>query len=113
MAKIDNTTPIITLSSVADILNIKQRTLRMYEDKSLLPRHEGVYKKLYSIYDIKIIEIVHYLAGIKKINANGIRYILEIYNTIFSEDDKTKLSEEAEKALDSNILENTEVEETL
>lgn len=113
MAKIDNSAPIIPLSSVAEILKIKPRTLRMYEDKALLPKYEGIEKKLYSIDDIKVIEIVHYLAGVKKINANGIKYILEFYYNTFTEDDRVKLSKEAEKALDKNKLENAEVEKTL
>ena len=37
-------------------------------------------KKLYSISDVKMIAFVHYLASVKKINANGIKYILEQAN---------------------------------
>jgi DNA-binding transcriptional MerR regulator len=99
MAKIDDKAPIIPLSSVADILNIKPRTLRMYEEKGLLPKYEELDKKLYSLNDIKVIEIVHYLVAVMRVNANGVRYILSIYYNIFSQEERDKLSLEAEEAL--------------
>jgi DNA-binding transcriptional MerR regulator len=49
----------------------------MYEEKELLPSKEST-KKMYSINDVKLIAFVHYLASVKKINANGIKYILEM-----------------------------------
>lgn len=113
MAKIDSKIPIIPLSSVADILNVKQRTLRMYEEKALLPRYEGIDKKLYSIDDIKIIEIVHYLATIKKINANGIKFILSIYNNIFTDIERENLSNEAEKFIKQESFEDSNFEYNL
>lgn len=78
MAFIDQDKPVLPLSSVASLLGINNRTLRMYGDKELLPKHEGVEKKLYSLNDLQHITYVHYLASVKKVNANGIRYILEL-----------------------------------
>ena len=70
---------LLSLSSISELLNTKTRTLKMYEEKLLLPlEKDKTIKKLYSIDDIKIIAFVHYLATIKKINSNGILYILEI-----------------------------------
>lgn len=80
MALIDDDKPLIPLSSIADLLNTKQRTLKMYEDKGLLPRHGGNVKKLYSINDVKRIAFVHYLASVERINANGIRFINEMFS---------------------------------
>ena len=77
MALLDNEKNVLPLSSIAEILTAKPRTLKMYEDKGLLPPKKDA-KKLYSINDIKPIAFVHYLASVKKINANGIKYILEI-----------------------------------
>jgi DNA-binding transcriptional MerR regulator len=59
----------------------------MYEDKGLLPQKEDA-KRLYSINDVKSIAFVHYLASVKKINANGIKYILEILRE--NMDEKTR-----------------------
>jgi MerR family transcriptional regulator/heat shock protein HspR len=78
MALLNNDKDVLPLSSIAELLSAKIRTLKMYEDKKLLPTKNNIIKKLYSINDIKIIAFVHYLANIKKINANGIKYILEM-----------------------------------
>lgn len=78
MPLLNNDKDILPLSSISELLNAKVRTLRMYEDKQMLPCKNGNEKKLYSINDIKQIAFVHYLASVKKINANGIKYILEM-----------------------------------
>ena len=78
MALLNNDKDVLPLSSISELLGAKIRTLKMYEDKKLLPSKNNAIKKLYSINDIKVIAFVHYLANIKKINANGIKYILEM-----------------------------------
>lgn len=100
MSLIDKDKPVIPLSGVADMLEAKSRTLRMYEDKGLLPKHEGIEKKLYSINDINKIAFVHYIASVKKINANGIKYILELLDNHMSIDEKKKIMQNIEKQLD-------------
>lgn len=77
MALLNNEIDILPLSSIAEILSTKPRTLKMYEDKGLFP-YKKASKKLYSINDVKLIAYTHYLASVKKINANGIKYILDI-----------------------------------
>ncbi len=84
MALLNNDKDILPLSSIAELLTAKVRTLKMYEDKGLFPPKKET-KKLYSINDVKIISFVHYLASVKKINANGIKYILEILYTNMDE----------------------------
>jgi len=89
MALLDNEKDILPLSSIAELLSTKIRTLKMYEEKGLLPvKLEQSSKKLYSINDVKLIAFTHYLASLKKINANGIKYILEILEN--NMDDKNK-----------------------
>lgn len=88
MALLDNDKAILPLSSIAEILNTKVRTLKMYEDKLLLPKRENIIKKLYTINDVKLVAFVHYLASVKKINANGIRYILDMFNNNMDEKNK-------------------------
>jgi DNA-binding transcriptional MerR regulator len=97
---IDKDKPVISLSGVAQMLDAKSRTLRMYENKGLLPKHEGIDKKLYSINDIQTIIFVHYMASVKKINANGIKYILELLDTNMTQDEKDKIIQETEKLLE-------------
>jgi len=88
VALLDNDKDILPLSSIAELLSAKVRTLKMYEDKELFPRKEGAVKKLYSINDIKLIAFVHYLASVKKINANGIKYILDMLNNNMDEQNR-------------------------
>ena len=66
MALLNNQKNILPLSSISELLNTKTRTLKIYEEKLLLPlEKDKTIKKLYSIDDIKIIAFVHYLATIK------------------------------------------------
>lgn len=100
MSLIDNDKPVIPLNGVADMIEAKSRTLRMYEDKGLLPKHEGVEKKLYSINDIQKIAFIHYIASVKKVNANGIKYVLELLDNHMTLDEKNKIMKSVEKKLD-------------
>jgi len=87
LALLDNNKDILPLSSIAELLTAKARTLKMYEDKGLLP-FKSELKKLYSINDVKIISFVYYLASVKKINANGIKYIIEMLENNMDEKNK-------------------------
>jgi DNA-binding transcriptional MerR regulator len=77
LALLDNNKDILPLSSIAELLSAKVRTLKMYQEKGLFPVKKDI-KKLYSINDVQIISFVHYLASFKKINANGIKYIISM-----------------------------------
>ena len=90
MAFIDVDMPIIPLSSVAQMLSAKLRTLRMYEERGLLPTREGG-KRLYSLNDLRIIAFVHYLASFKKVNANWVKFILEMLNEHLDKEQKDAL----------------------
>lgn len=97
MGLIDDTKPIIPLSGVAELLKVKSRTLRMYEDKGLLPKHDGMEKKQYSLQDIQKIALVHYLASVKKVNANGIRYFFECMESYLPDEIKKTVFDDIEK----------------
>jgi DNA-binding transcriptional MerR regulator len=105
MALLDNDKDILPLSSISELLSAKIRTLKMYEEKGLLPQKNQKIKKLYSINDVKIVAFVHYLANIKKINANGIKYILEIIDENMDEQNRNIFLEIVESKLE-NISEN-------
>jgi MerR family transcriptional regulator, heat shock protein HspR len=105
MALLNNEKDILPLSSISELLSAKIRTLKMYEDKKLLPLKNNNIKKLYSINDIKIIAFVHYLANIKKINANGIIYILEMIEKNMDEKNRNDFLDIIENKLE-NISEN-------
>lgn len=100
MALLDNDKDILPLNSIADLLTAKVRTLKMYEEKSLLPKRDEKLKKLYSINDIKIIAFVHYLASVKKINANGIKYILDMIENNMDEKNKNEFLDIVESKME-------------
>jgi DNA-binding transcriptional MerR regulator len=99
LALLDNNKDVLPLSSIAELLTAKVRTLKMYEEKGLLP-HKKELKKLYSINDVNIISFVHYLASVKKINANGIKYILEMLESNMDEKNKKEFLDIVEKKLE-------------
>lgn len=102
MALIDNNKPLIPLSSIAELLTVKQRTLKMYEDKGLFPQHEkSQTKKLYSINDVKKIAFVHYLASVKRINANGIKFINDLLSEHIDPSQEEKILSLIESQLES------------
>ncbi len=101
LAILDNDKDILPLSSIAELLSAKVRTLKMYEEKGLLPqkRAEGA-KKLYSINDVKLVAFVHYLASVKKINANGIKYIMEMLDDAMDEPSRNAFLNRVESTMD-------------
>jgi len=108
MALLDNTKDILPLSSISELLTAKIRTLKMYEEKGLLPLKKET-KKLYSIDDVKIISFVHYLASVKKINANGIKYILEMLNKNMDEKNRIEFLDIVEEKME--LLSGSEVKD--
>lgn len=112
MAILDNDKDILPLSSIAELLSAKARTLKMYEEKGLFPHNnEGGVKKLYSINDVKSIAFVHYLASVNKINANGIKYILEMLNGYMEEEHRNAflaMVEEKMEALSGKDIKDVE-----
>ncbi|WP_245600566.1 MerR family transcriptional regulator [Sulfurospirillum arcachonense] len=101
LALLDNDKLILPISSIAELLNAKVRTLKMYEDKGLFPKKNGQLKKLYSINDIKLISFVYYLASVKKVNANGIRYILDILENNMDENNRQEFLDIVEAKMES------------
>ena len=97
----DNDKDILPLSSIAELLSAKVRTLKMYEEKGLFPDKGDTAKKLYSINDVKLIAFVHYLASVKRINANGIIYILEMLQKNMDEQNRNEFLNIVEDKLET------------
>jgi len=100
LALLDNDKNVLPLSSIAELLNAKIRTLKMYEEKGLLPKNQDAVKKSYSINDVKIISFVYYLASVKKINANGIKYILDVLNNNMDENARSEFLDIVESKME-------------
>ncbi len=99
MALLDNEKDVLPLSSIAELLSAKVRTLKMYEDKGLLPQKQES-KKLYSINDIRLIAFTHYLASVKKINANGIKYIHDMMQNNMDEKHRNSFLDKVENKME-------------
>jgi len=99
LALLNNEKDILPLSSIAEILTAKVRTLKMYEEKGLLP-YKNESKKLYSIDDVKLIAFTHYLASVQKINANGVKYILDMLNHNMDEKNRSKFIDKVEQTME-------------
>ncbi|MDT8317910.1 MAG: MerR family transcriptional regulator [bacterium] len=96
---IDPDKSIFPISVAADILEINPRTLRIYEEKGLIkPSRTDGNRRLYSLRDISLLEYVHYLIQIKRVNASGVREILSILETL-PEDLRNDLATRIEKKI--------------
>lgn len=101
MALLNNDKDILPLSSIAELLSAKVRTLKMYEEKGLLPKRDDAVKRFYSINDVKPIAFVHYLASVRKINANGIKYILSMLINNMDEKSRNEFFDQVEEKMEN------------
>jgi len=75
-AGLDPEKPMFPISVVADILQVHQRTLRIYDDENILvPSRSPKNRRLYSFNDIERGKFVQYLTRELGINLAGIKII--------------------------------------
>ena len=71
--------PMFPISVVADILKVHQRTLRIYDDESILiPSRSPKNRRLYSFNDIERGKFIQYLTRELGINLAGIKIIVHL-----------------------------------
>jgi DNA-binding transcriptional MerR regulator len=98
--EIDPDKSIFPISVAAEILEVNPRTLRIYEDKGLIkPSRTDGNRRLYSLKDISLLEYVHYLIQIKRVNAAGVKEILSILNFL-PENIRDELASNVEKTIE-------------
>jgi len=74
---LDLNRPMFTISIVADILKVHQRTLRIYDDENILiPSRSLKNRRLYSFNDIEKGKFIQYLTRNLGINLVGIKIIM-------------------------------------
>lgn len=79
LLNIDQDQPIFPISAAADMLGIKPRMLRFYEERGIIaPMRTSGKRRLYSIKDIDILAYVHYLTVVKGVNVSGVLEIQRI-----------------------------------
>ncbi|MBR6298771.1 MAG: MerR family transcriptional regulator [Candidatus Gastranaerophilales bacterium] len=100
--------PLIAIGTVAKMLKIHQRTLRIYDEIGILrPERSGKNRRLYSIEDCRLAQIITFLTRNLGINLAGVKLILEITKDI---DNKERLEFLLQKAQNSNIDETIQKE---
>jgi MerR family transcriptional regulator/heat shock protein HspR len=71
--------PMFPISVIADLLQVHQRTLRIYnEEKILVPERSPKNRRLYSFNDIERGKFIQYLSRELGINIIGIKIIFEL-----------------------------------
>jgi MerR family transcriptional regulator/heat shock protein HspR len=71
--------PMFPISVIADILRIHQRTLRIYDDETILvPSRSPKNRRLYSFNDIERGKFIQYLTRELGINLAGIKIIFHL-----------------------------------
>jgi len=86
--------PVFSISIVAELLQVHQRTLRIYNEEGILvPSRSPKNRRLYSLNDIEKGKFIQYLSREMGINIIGIKIILELLGElkINSADYKTRL----------------------
>ena len=100
--KLDENKPYFSIGSVAEILNIKPRVLRLYEERGLIEptRTEGN-RRLYSLKDIDLLAYIQYLTTVKRVNIAG---VIEIQELLKKLDDETRSKFMVEIEEEINLL---------
>ena len=76
---LDPEKPMFPISVVAEILKVHQRTLRIYDDESILiPSRSPKNRRLYSFNDIERGKFIQYLTRELGINLAGIKIIVHL-----------------------------------
>lgn len=101
MVRIDPDKPLYTIGVAAELIGVHPRGLRIYEEKEIIrpSRTEGN-RRLYSLKDLDVLEYVHYLTHIKKVNIAGVRVILDLLNSL-PENMRQKIIDSIEKEIES------------
>ncbi|HSA06608.1 MAG TPA: MerR family transcriptional regulator [Candidatus Gastranaerophilales bacterium] len=75
----DPNKPMFPISVVADLLKVHQRTLRIYDDETILvPSRSPKNRRLYSLNDIERGKFIQYLTRELGINLAGIKIIIHL-----------------------------------
>ncbi len=83
---IDDEKPLFSIGAVAEILSVKPRMLRLYEEHGLLlPNRSQTNRRQYSLKEIGYIAYLNYLNSVKKVNIAGLVEIQKILGKMSAE----------------------------
>ena len=95
--------PMFPISVIADLLQVHQRTLRIYnEEKILVPERSPKNRRLYSFNDIERGKFIQYMSRELGINIIGIKIIFELLK-------QQKVKAEDQKAFIDEIAKNINI----
>ena len=76
-----NDKPIFPISVIANILQVHQRTLRIYDEENLLsPNRSPKHRRLYSLDDVERGKLIQYMTKECGLNLQGIKMVMAILN---------------------------------
>ena len=79
LQNIDPDQPILPIGTAAELLGIKPRMLRFYEERGIVaPMRSTSNRRLYSMKDLDILAYVQYLSVVKGVNVAGVLEIQRI-----------------------------------
>lgn len=77
--RIDPETPVYIISVVSEIVRIPIWTLRKLDEMDVVkPQRIGKKTRCYSLKQVEVLNYIHYLMEVKRVNISGIKLILEI-----------------------------------
>lgn len=75
--------PLLSIGAMAQLLNIHQRTLRIYDDEKLLsPKRNKKNRRLYSYEDIEKGRLILYLTRNLAMNLSGVKAVLGLLSEL-------------------------------
>jgi MerR family transcriptional regulator/heat shock protein HspR len=75
---LDETRPVYTIGTAAELLGVHPRTLRLYEDGGLIRPARKNNRRFYSTNDLRWITCVRYMIHEKGLNQEGLRRLLAL-----------------------------------
>ena len=75
----DNTRPLYPISVLSNLLNVHQRTLRIYDNEGILsPKRTAKNRRNYSLDDLEKAKLILFLTRNLALNLSGVKIILAI-----------------------------------
>lgn len=97
--EIDPGDPVFTIGVAARLTRLSHKQLRVLEAKEIVtPARSDHQHRLYSLDQLNLLRYVSYLVGTRKVNAAGVRVVLELLERM-PEDERLRVLEEADEAV--------------
>jgi DNA-binding transcriptional MerR regulator len=100
MRPLDPTKGLFSIGVAAEIIGVEPHVLRIYERKGVIrPSRSDGNRRLYSMADLELLEYVHFLTHVRKVNLPGVLAMLELLDKLPEEMRRSELAS-VEKAID-------------